>query len=192
MDSNQRLVLFTHALCRLSYPATLGITGLGFRARFFRDPAKRSERLLRASPSSTSLQSHQPWSGSHHDQSVRGLFGRRNQRQSKADFGLSTEIFGTRHRTDPCALPATLNSSSGSQQTELFCHAGATPATRYWPSSSPANRRSRIRRLPKPIPGRSANSSPIDENRSYRARGRALTKTCRLQLVFGTVTQIAR
>ena len=31
MDSNHRLVLFTHALCRLSYPAACGPLGEGFR-----------------------------------------------------------------------------------------------------------------------------------------------------------------
>jgi hypothetical protein len=41
MDSNHRLVLFTHALCRLSYPATLGPM-----PRLYRNPAKRSVRLL--------------------------------------------------------------------------------------------------------------------------------------------------
>jgi hypothetical protein len=30
MDSNHRLVLFTHALCRLSYPATLRTSAPGF------------------------------------------------------------------------------------------------------------------------------------------------------------------
>ena len=52
MVSNHRLVLFTHALCRLSYPATLRTTPPGFKSRLHRDPATRSER---SSPSSTPL-----------------------------------------------------------------------------------------------------------------------------------------
>ena len=52
MVSNHRLVLFTHALCRLSYPATLRTTPPGFKSRLLRDPATRSER---SSPSSTPL-----------------------------------------------------------------------------------------------------------------------------------------
>ena len=55
MVSNHRLVLFTHALCRLSYPATLRTTPPGFKSRLLRDPARRSERSSRASPSSTPL-----------------------------------------------------------------------------------------------------------------------------------------
>ena len=63
MVSNHRLVLFTHALCRLSYPATLRTTAPGFKSRWFRDQARRSEQSSCASP--TPLQSHLPWSGNH-------------------------------------------------------------------------------------------------------------------------------
>ena len=60
MGSNHRLVLFTHALCRLSYPATLRTTAPGFKSGLFRDRARRSERSSWALPSSSPLRSHRP------------------------------------------------------------------------------------------------------------------------------------
>src|SRR3982074_506863 len=61
MDSNPRLVLFTHALCRLSYPATLGPM-----PRLYRNPAKRSVRLLWVAVTSlTPLRVRRPWPGNH-------------------------------------------------------------------------------------------------------------------------------
>jgi hypothetical protein len=60
MVSNHRLVLFTHALCRLSYPATLRTTAPGFKSGLFRDRARRSERSSWALPSWSPLRSHRP------------------------------------------------------------------------------------------------------------------------------------
>ena len=123
MVSNHRLVLFTHALCRLSYRAPL-VRSFAPDLRLICFAIRRSARTDYCGHCHRRLRFQRIRLGlifaRQQNQPVRRLFGR-NQRQLKADFGLSTEIFGTRHPAQiPRALPATLNRSSGSRPTVQF------------------------------------------------------------------------
>ena len=100
MVSNHRLVLFTHALCRLSYPATLRTTAPGFRSGLFRDRARRSERSSWALPSWSPLRSHRPDPCSPGPSQSIDSPPLPRKRSSRGEG-----VFGTWHCADPRALP---------------------------------------------------------------------------------------
>ena len=103
MVSNHRLVLFTHALCRLSYPATLRTTAPGFRSGLFRDRARRSERSSWALPSWSPLRSHRPDPCSPgRSQSIDSPpLPRKRSSRGEGRCRLSAEVFGTWDCADP-------------------------------------------------------------------------------------------
>jgi hypothetical protein len=107
MVSNHRLVLFTHALCRLSYPATLRTTASVLRPMWFAiaRSARSDHRGHRHRPLRFALIGPPRVVLSHRNQSIRRLFRGNDHREVKANVGLSPKVFGTYHGEIPCARP---------------------------------------------------------------------------------------